>query len=67
MSKAAYFGSFDPFHNGHLDIIKKASKVFDDVFIVIGFNSNKKRKYDHDEMKNVISEVLRTHSLNNCH
>lgn len=67
MSKAAYFGSFDPFHNGHLDIIKKASKVFDEVFIVIGFNSNKKRKYDHDNMKNVISEVLRTHSLNNCH
>lgn len=67
MSKAAYFGSFDPFHNGHLDIIKKASKVFDEVFVVIGFNSNKKRKYDYEKMAHVISAVLQTNELYNCH
>lgn len=67
MSKAAYFGSFDPFHNGHLDIVKKASKIFDEVYVVIGFNSNKKRKYDYNHMAHVISEVLAANRLDNCH
>lgn len=40
--RAAYFGSFDPFHNGHLDIIRKASKLFNQVYVVIGFNQAKK-------------------------
>lgn len=67
MSKAAYFGSFDPFHNGHLDIVKKASKIFDEVYVVIGFNSNKKRKYDYNHMAHVISGVLAANGLDNCH
>lgn len=35
MNTAIYPGSFDPFTNGHLDICMKASKLFDEVHIVI--------------------------------
>ena len=42
MSKAIYPGSFDPLTNGHLDIIKRASKIFDKVYVVVADNSMKK-------------------------
>ena len=42
MTKAIYPGSFDPLTNGHLDIIKRASKIFDKVYVVVADNSLKK-------------------------
>ena len=41
MSNAIYPGSFDPITTGHLDIIKRASKIFDAVTVVISNNPNK--------------------------
>lgn len=41
MKTALYAGSFDPFTNGHLDILKKASRIFDKVIIAVGYNSEK--------------------------
>ena len=38
---AIYPGSFDPITNGHLDLIKRASKLFDEVIIAITQNANK--------------------------
>lgn len=46
MRKAIVAGSFDPFTNGHLAIVKKAAAMFDEVTVIIGINSNKKRHYD---------------------
>ncbi len=63
---AIYPGSFDPFTNGHLDIVKKASKLFDSVSIVIGVNANKKRAYDSEKMKNAIEKVLSDNGIENC-
>ena len=40
-SVAIYPGSFNPFHKGHLDILKKAERVFDKVIIVKGVNPDK--------------------------
>ena len=65
--KAAYFGSFDPFHNGHLDIIRKASKLFNQVYVVIGFNQAKKRSYSAEDMVFIINRVLLQNGLDNCH
>ena len=39
---AVYAGSFDPFTNGHLSIVKEASNIFDSVCICIANNSEKK-------------------------
>ena len=47
-STALYPGSFDPFTNGHLSVLKKAVKIFDTVVIVISQNPAKKRRFDED-------------------
>lgn len=39
---AVYPGSFNPFHKGHLDILKKAEAIFDEVVVAIGVNPEKK-------------------------
>lgn len=42
MIKAIYPGSFDPITNGHLDIIDRASKVFDELIVGVLVNPDKK-------------------------
>jgi pantetheine-phosphate adenylyltransferase len=42
MKTALYAGSFDPFTNGHLDILKQTSEIFDKVIIAVAVNSEKK-------------------------
>ena len=42
MKKALFAGSFDPFTNGHLDILKQASEMFDEVIVAVAYNSEKK-------------------------
>lgn len=41
MKKALFAGSFDPFTNGHLDIVKQASDIFDEVIVAVAYNSKK--------------------------
>lgn len=50
-------GSFDPLTNGHLDIIKRAAKVFGQVNVVISINSSKKSLFTVEERKKLIEEV----------
>ena len=66
MNKAIYPGSFDPFTNGHLDIVKKAAEVFDEVYILIGINSSKHRNFSYVEMKKAIEKTLVDMELSNC-
>lgn len=47
---AIFPGSFDPFTNGHYDIVKRGLKVFDKIIIAIGYNSKKSRYFDVDYM-----------------
>lgn len=49
MKKAVYPGSFDPFSNGHLDILKRACRLFDEVHILISQNVNKKNNFSTEE------------------
>ena len=49
MTKAIYPGSFDPLTNGHLDIILRASKIFDKVYVVVADNSLKKYYFTTEE------------------
>ncbi len=67
MRSAIFAGSFDPFHNGHLSVAKKASELFDDVYITIAHNPNKKnRVFSAEEMKAAIQETLHQNGLTNC-
>lgn len=66
MRVGLFAGSFDPFTNGHLEIIRTSSKLMDEVIIGIGTNTTKKRQYDENSMKKAIEEVLNAEGLNNC-
>ncbi len=46
MNKALYPGSFNPIHDGHTDIIKRASKLFDFLYVVVSNNSKKPNQLD---------------------
>jgi pantetheine-phosphate adenylyltransferase len=50
-------GSFDPITNGHLDIIARASKLYDEVYVAVMINKSKKGLLDIDERIELIGEV----------
>lgn len=56
--RAIYPGSFDPLTNGHLDIIERASYLFDEVYIGVLNNPEKKAMFPVDERKALIEQVL---------
>jgi pantetheine-phosphate adenylyltransferase len=56
---AIYPGTFDPVTNGHLDIIERASKLFDKVIITIAVNSSKKPLFTKDERMDMIKSVTK--------
>lgn len=60
-----YSGSFDPFTNGHLHVVKTASTLFDKVIIGIGTNPTKSKRYDSYLMKSAIEETLKKENLDN--
>lgn len=64
--KCIYPGSFDPFTNGHLDIVKKASVLFDEVHVVIGNNTNKNRSFDCYDMQSAMQRTFEEEGLDNC-
>jgi pantetheine-phosphate adenylyltransferase len=66
MKTAVYPGSFDPFTHGHLDIVKKASVLFDRVAIVVAVNKNKSRTYDVNKMCKAIEVTLIENNITNC-
>jgi pantetheine-phosphate adenylyltransferase len=65
--KAIYPGSFDPFTNGHLDIVKKACALFDEVYIVIGINGAKRRTFDSARMIEAIEQTLKELNITNAY
>jgi pantetheine-phosphate adenylyltransferase len=62
MRRAACPGSFDPVTNGHLDIIVRASRLFDEVVVAVSINKNKKTLFTVDERIEMIREVTAGYS-----
>lgn len=54
MKIAVYPGSFDPVSNGHLDLIQRASQIFDKVYVLVSINISKKYMFNADERENMM-------------
>ena len=63
MIKAIYPGSFDPITNGHIDVIKRANRIFDKVIIAVSQNINKKSFLSEEEKIEAINLSIK--NLNN--
>lgn len=58
MTIAIYPGSFDPITNGHLDILKSGSEIFEKVIIAVSYNVNKKGFLTVDERVDLIKKSV---------
>ncbi|HOJ49393.1 MAG TPA: pantetheine-phosphate adenylyltransferase [Spirochaetota bacterium] len=65
MAVALYPGSFDPLTYGHLDIIKRASSVFNHILLGIITNPNKTPFFSLEERKKIIKDVIDNIGLSN--
>lgn len=61
---ALFAGSFDPYTNGHHDIVRKAAALFDEVVVLIGVNVNKRRAFDAEAMRRAIQQSVDAEGLN---
>ncbi|MCS7480226.1 pantetheine-phosphate adenylyltransferase [Umezawaea endophytica] len=57
MTRAVCPGSYDPVTNGHLDIIGRAAKLFDEVVVAVLINKNKKTLFSVEERTDMLAEV----------
>ena len=58
MKKTAFFpGSFDPFTAGHLNILKRALTMFDEVVVAVGINQDKRGFFDMDQRMDIIRQA----------
>ena len=59
MTKAVYPGTFDPLTFGHLDVVERGSKVFDEVIVAIGINPIKEPLFNVKERKQMIADHIK--------
>ena len=58
MRTVIYPGSFDPLTNGHLDVIQRATKLFDHVIVAVARNESKSPLFDLPERMALVKEVI---------
>jgi pantetheine-phosphate adenylyltransferase len=66
MRRAIYPGSFDPITNGHLDIIQRGCKLFDEIIIAVLVNPEKKPFFSVEERCDILGEVLKEIDRGDC-
>ena len=58
-TKALYSGSFDPLTMGHMDIITRAAKLYDELVIGVGGNPSKQSMFTLEEREDMLRETLK--------
>jgi pantetheine-phosphate adenylyltransferase len=66
MRRAIYPGSFDPVTNGHLDIIERGCKLFDEIIIAILVHPEKQPFFSIDERREILMEVVKELQSGSC-
>jgi len=66
MRRAIFPGSFDPITNGHLDIIARGSKLFDEIVIAVLNNPEKNPMFTVEERIDMLNKVLPAIETGNC-
>ena len=66
MRRAIYPGSFDPVTNGHLDIIERGCKLFDEIIVSILVNPEKEPFFTVEERREMLTEVLNDITQGGC-
>ena len=63
MRRAIYPGSFDPVTNGHLDVIQRASHLFDEVIVAVAFNDSKHPLFTVEERVSLLRGTVRAENV----
>jgi pantetheine-phosphate adenylyltransferase len=58
MRTVIYPGSFDPLTNGHLDVIQRATKLFDKVIVAVAQNESKNPLFELSERVNMVQQAI---------
>ena len=66
MRRAIFPGSFDPLTNGHLDIIRRSSPLFDEIIIAVLNNPEKRPMFSVDERCEMIRQILPSAESHGC-
>jgi len=59
MRSAIYPGSFDPLTNGHLDVIQRATKLFDRIIVAVAKNESKNPLFELEERVDLVRQAIR--------
>jgi len=59
---AVYTGTFDPIHYGHLDIIRRGSRIFDQLIVGVGINPDKQPFFDQEERVELVRAVIKPYA-----
>lgn len=57
---AVFPGQFDPITNGHLDVIRRGTRLFDELIVAVGINPEKRELFNIDERVEIIRQLLKS-------